>query len=111
MYLEVILQRPCGRKELSGYRLLCHEVRKVKGETMKKRIVGFVMLVFLTGIVFPWMVVAQNPQPAASCTGDSWPDGSYYPKGKQYSKVYNGRTYNCVGSVLHKYVSGLLKEA
>ncbi len=64
---------------------------------MKKLIIGFVMVFFLAAIVFPWIVIAQNTKPTASCTGDSWPDGSYYPKGKQYSKAYNGKTYNCVG--------------
>jgi len=64
---------------------------------MKKIIIGFCMLFFLTVLVPPWTVLAQIPSPTASCTGDSWPDGSYYGKGKKYSKVYNGTTYSCVG--------------
>jgi len=55
------------------------------------------MLFFLNVLVLPWTVLAQNINPTASCTGDSWPDGSYYEKGQKYSKVYNGRTYNCIG--------------
>jgi len=64
---------------------------------MKNKITGVCMLFFLTVFVTPWTVLAQIPSPTTSCTGDSWPDGSYYGKGKKYSKVYNGRTYNCVG--------------
>ncbi len=64
---------------------------------MKKKMIGFRMLFLLTVLVLPWTVFAQPTKPIASCVGDSWPDGSYYQKGKQYSKVYNGKTYKCVG--------------